>query len=77
MALLLTLLASLVRWFIYFVYSDIVYTQPAERAAEQAEKAMVEAVRMAQINGARALGDLLEELKHLRAAMEIIAGAEV
>jgi hypothetical protein len=46
-------------------------------AAHRAETAAVDAVRMAQIKGVQVLGELLEEIKHLRAAMEVIAGAEV
>jgi hypothetical protein len=48
----------------------------AELAAALAEQAAVDAVRTAQIKGVQVLADLLEEIKHLRAAMDIIAGGE-
>jgi len=48
----------------------------AEEAAILAERAAADAVRMAQIKGVQVLADLLEEIKHLRAAMDIIAGGE-
>ena len=48
----------------------------AEEAAILAERAAADAVRMAQIKGVQVLADLLGEIKHLRAAMDIIAGGE-